>query len=121
MLNFNNVMIGSEEPKALGDFYREVLGEPGWDEGGFIGWQVGAGTLMIGPHSEVKGRNETPGRIILNFETPDVQGEFERIKGLGVTVVREPYQPDGAPDMWLATFEDADGNYFQLASPMPQQ
>ena len=122
MLNFNNVLIGSEEPKALSDFYREVLGEPVWDDGGFVGWQVGSGMLLIGPHTEVKGRNQTPGRIILNFETPDVPGEFERIKGLGANVVREPYQPGGdAPDMWLATFEDADGNYFQLASPMPAQ
>src|SRR5512132_492215 len=30
---------------------------------------------MIGPHSEVKGRNEMPGRIIVNFETPNVRGE----------------------------------------------
>ena len=122
MLNFNNVLIGSEEPKVLSDFYREVLGEPVWDDGGFVGWQVGTAMLMIGPHTEVKGRNETPGRIILNFETSDVPGEFERIKGLGANIVREPYQPGGdAPDMWLATFEDADGNYFQLASPMPPQ
>jgi len=120
MLDFRFVMIGSEEPKALTEFYTKVLGDSAWDEGGFVVWRVGGAGLMIGPHSEVKGRNEMPGRIILNFETPDVQGEFERIKGLGAAVEREPYQPgDGAPDMWLATFEDPDGNYFQLASPMP--
>jgi predicted enzyme related to lactoylglutathione lyase len=122
MVNFNSVLIGSEEPKALTDFYTQVLGAPAWEEGGFVGWQAGSGYLMIGAHSEVKGRNEMPGRIILNFETPDVQGEFKRIKGLGAVVQREPYQPGGdAPDMWLATFEDPDGNYFQLASPMPVQ
>jgi len=118
MLSFNSVLIGSDEPKALGDFYAKVLGKPAWEEGGFVGWQAGTGNLMIGAHSEVKGRNEMPGRILLNFETADVQGEFERIKGLGAVVVREPYQPGGdAPDMLLATFEDPDGNYFQLASP----
>ncbi len=47
--------------------------------------------------------------------------KFERIKGLGARVEREPYQPDGVSDMWLATFEDPDGNFFQLASPMPAQ
>ena len=48
------------------------------------------------------------------------KAEFERIKGLGVTVQQEPYQPGGgAEDLWLATFEDSDGNYFQIASPMP--
>ncbi len=122
MLNLSTVMIGSEDPKGLSAFYTTVLGEPAWDDGGYVGWQSGNGMLMIGPHSEVKGRNETPGRIILNFETPDVHSEFDRIKGLGVTVQHEPYQPGGgAEDLWLATFEDPDGNYFQLASPMPAQ
>ena len=54
--------------------------------------------------------------------TPDVKGEFDRIQGLGATVKQEPYQPGGgAEELWLATFEDPDGNYFQLASPMPTQ
>ena len=122
MLNLQSVMIGSEDPKALSDFYAKVLGKPAWEDGGFAGWQAGSGMLMIGPHSDVKGMNEMPGRIILNFETPDVKTEFERIKGLGVRVQQEPYQPGGgAPEMWVATFEDPDGNYFQLASPMPAQ
>ena len=121
VLNFNGVLIGSEEPKVLSDFYAKVFGKPSWDDGGFVGWQVGSAMLMIGPHSEVRGRNEMPGRIIINFETPDVRGEFERIKALGATVEREPYQPSGPAEMWLATFEDPDGIYFQLASPMPAQ
>lgn len=50
-----------------------------------------------------------------------MKGEAERIKGLGVTVQHEPYQPGGNANMWLATFEDPDGNYFQLASPMSAQ
>ena len=47
--------------------------------------------------------------------------EFERIKGLGATVEHEPYQPggDAAGEMWLATFADPDGNFFQIATPMP--
>ena len=122
MLKIGWVMIGSEEPKALTDFYKEVLGEPAWSDDAYTGWGTADSGFMIGYHSEVKGRNETPGRIILNYETPDVQGEFERIKGLGGGVVAEPYKPGGEGnqvEMWLATFEDPDGNYFQLASPMP--
>jgi predicted enzyme related to lactoylglutathione lyase len=121
MLNLSTVMIGSEDAKALSDFYTKVLGAPSWEDGAYVGWQAGSGMLFIGAHSEVKGRNDSPGRIMLNFETTEVKAEFERIKGLGVTVVQEPYQPGGAPEMWLATFEDPDGNYFQLASPMPAQ
>jgi predicted enzyme related to lactoylglutathione lyase len=122
MLSLSTVMIGTDDMEGLRAFYTKILGEPGWDEGGFVGWQAGAGHLMIGAHSEVKGRNEMPGRIILNFETPDVKAEFDRIKSLGATVQSEPYQPGaGGGEMWLATFEDPDGNYFQLASPMPAQ
>jgi predicted enzyme related to lactoylglutathione lyase len=121
MLNFTTTMIGSEDPKPLVEFYTKVLGEPVWQDGGFVGWRAGSGMVMIGAHSEVKGRNDTPGRIILNFETPDVQEEFQRIKGLGATVQREPYKPDEGQEFWLATFADPDGNFFQLASPMPAQ
>jgi predicted enzyme related to lactoylglutathione lyase len=126
MLNLTTVMIGSENPEALTDFYTQVLGDPTWKDGGFVGWQTPTGMLFIGAHSEVKGRSSTPGRIILNFETPDVAAEFARIKELGAAVKEEPYQPgdpgeqsESGGEFWLATFEDPDGNYFQLASPMP--
>jgi predicted enzyme related to lactoylglutathione lyase len=119
MLNLNTVMIGSNDPKVLRDFYVQVLGEPQFEDEAYSGWQAGASWLMIGAHSEVKGTNESPGRIMTNFETTDVKGEFARIKGLGATVVAEPYSPgDG---MTIATFADPDGNYFQIASPMPEQ
>jgi predicted enzyme related to lactoylglutathione lyase len=123
MLDLNTVMIGSDDPKTLSDFYTKVLGKPTWEDDAYVGWKAGSGWLMLGAHSEVKGRNDMPGRIMLNFETPDVKGEFERIKGLGAAVKQDPYQPGGtdAPEMWIATFEDPDGNYFQLASPMPAQ
>jgi len=59
---------------------------------------------------------------MINFETTDVKGEFDRLKALGATVQQEPYQPGPAGgEMWLATLADPDGNYFQLASPMPTQ
>jgi len=122
MLNLSTVMIGTEDPEGLSAFYTKVLGEPAWNGSGYVGWLAGKGFLMIGPHSEVKGRNESPGRIIINFETPDVPAEFERIRGLGAAVHQEPYHPGEPPEeMWLATFEDPDGNFFQLASPMPEE
>ena len=120
MLSLNTVMIGTEDVDRLKVFYTKVLGDPGWEDGGYVGWQAGAGTLMVGPHSEVKGRNETPGRIIVNFETPDVKSEYDRIKEAGADVEHEPYQPGGeAPEILIATFADPDGNLFQLATPMP--
>ena len=118
-MNLNSIMLGSEDSKSLGDFYAKVLGAPNpeWsdDAAGWYGFKAGEGGLAVGPHSEVKGRNQHPGRIMLNFETPDVKGEFERIKGLGAEVVAEPYEPGGG--MLMCTFADPDGNYFQLSTP----
>lgn len=122
MLKLVSVMIGSEDPEALARFYTRIFGPPTWEDESFTGWELGGPGLMVGAHSEVKGRSEMPGRVMWNLETADVKAEFERIKGLGATVVQEPYRP-GAADIegfWMATFEDPDGNYFQLASPMPE-
>jgi predicted enzyme related to lactoylglutathione lyase len=114
-LNLNQVMIGSEHPEALGEFYAGVLDRPAdYKDAGMHGWQVGNGFLAVIEHSEVKGRAAEPQRVIVNFEAKDVQGEFDRIKATGAAVVKEPYELQG---MWIATFADPDGNYFQLMSP----
>ncbi len=49
--------------------------------------------------------------------TPDVQDEFDRMKAAGGIVVAEPYEFEQAPGSKIATFEDPDGNYFQLMTP----
>lgn len=118
-MNFNSILIGSENPKILAEFYNKVLGKTTMDDSdnGWYGWTIGQGFISVGPHSEVKGKNQSPGRILINFETKDVKGEFDRIKGLGAEVVAEPYHPGEVQEMMLATFADPDGNYFQLASP----
>lgn len=117
-MNFNSILIGSEDPGRLTDYYRKLFGEPGWDDGGYTGWLIGSGGVTIGPHDQVHGRNAQPGRIIWNIESPDVKSDFDRFKAAGATVVREPYNFEEAPDSWVATFADPDDNYFQLVSPM---
>ncbi len=117
-MNLNSILIGSEDPKALAEYYTKLFGEPGWDDGGYTGWQIGAGAIMVGPHDQVKGKNAQPGRVIWNIESSDVAGDFEKFKAAGATVVREPYKPDANAEMLIATFADPDDNYFQLASPM---
>lgn len=119
MLNLNSILVFSENPSALVDFYKKVLeSEPEWSGGDFHGFKAGVGYLIIGPHDKVHGKNSSPERIIFNFETTEVAGEFERIKGLGATAIKEPYHPSEEEKMWLATLADPDGNYFQLATPM---
>lgn len=121
-LDLNNIMLGSEDSRKLADFYANVLGAADLDwsdeDGGWFGFRVGSGSLAIGPHSDVKGKNQEPGRIMLTFATPDVRAEFDRIKAFGAEVVAEPYEPGGGGgNMLLCTFADPDGNYFQLAPP----
>jgi predicted enzyme related to lactoylglutathione lyase len=116
-VNFNSILIGSEDPQRLVEYYTKLFGEPQMSEGDYTGWQLGSGFVTVGPHSEVKGKNPNPGRLIWNIETQDVKGEFERLVAAGAIVVREPYgfeEMDGQ----IATLADPDDNYFQLMSPM---
>ena len=55
--------------------------------------------------------------MLLNIESSDVKGEFDKMKAAGATVVKEPYQMGDDPG-WIATLSDPDDNYFQLMSPM---
>ena len=120
-LNLNNIMLGSEDSKQLADFYTQVLGNPNpdWSDpaNGWFGFQAGDGSLAIGPHSDVHGKSTEPARVMINFATPDVKGDFERIKATGAQVVAEPYSPMGDDNILMCTFADPDGNYFQLSTP----
>lgn len=117
-MNLNSVLIGSENPQELKDYYTKIFGDPTWAGGDFHAWQLGGGWLTVGPHDQVKGKNSVPGRVIWNIETSDVKGDFEKLKAAGATVVQDPYEPDEASGMLIATFSDPDNNYFQLNSPM---
>lgn len=117
-MNFNSILIGSEDPQRLTDYYTRLFGEPTWTDGGYTGWLIGSGAVSIGPHSEVHGRNAHPGRIIWNIESADVKADFDRFKAVGAIVIREPYTFEEAPGSWIATLADPDDNYFQLMSPM---
>jgi predicted enzyme related to lactoylglutathione lyase len=118
MLNLNSVMLGTTQPQVLATFYEQVIGKPADmvdSEQGFYGWQVGSAYLSVLQHSEMGGNAKDPGRVMLNFETSQVQAEFERITALGAVVIKAPYEMGGG---WIATLADPDGNYFQLVSPM---
>jgi predicted enzyme related to lactoylglutathione lyase len=118
-MNLNSILIGSEDPKRLAEYYTKLFGDPGWDDGGYTGWQIGSGWMTVGPHDQVHGANTEPGRVIWNIETPDVKAEFDRLAAAGATVVAEPYTAGGDEmEATICTLADPDGNYFQLMSPM---
>lgn len=113
------VMIGTDNPSRLGEFYEKVFGPAGMRQGDWYGFDVGGNYFMVGSHSEVHGSSKEPQRVIVSFQSDDVAGDFEKVKSCGATVVAEPYLPDAEnnPNTWLATLADLDGNYIQLSSP----
>ena len=117
-MNFNSILIGTSDAPRLVDYYTKLFGAPGFQDGGFSGWQLGSGFVTVGAHDQVSGTNGEPGRLIWNIESADVQRDFDRLKAAGAIVVREPYAFDGGSNANIVTFADPDGNYFQLLSPM---
>jgi len=118
MLNLNSVMIGSTQPQVMVEFYEKVFGKPADmvdQDNGFWGWQLGSVYLGILNHSEMVGSAKDAGRIMINFETPEVKEEFRRILSFGAKAAHPPYEMGQG---WVATLIDPDGNYFQLISPM---
>lgn len=114
-LNLNSIMIGTAQPQVLAEFYAKVFGRPAdMIEGQWYMWQAGNCSLSVGEHSEVLGQAKEPARIILNLETKEVKEEFERLKAMSATVIKEPYEMGGG---WIATLADPDGNYVQLMTP----
>jgi predicted enzyme related to lactoylglutathione lyase len=116
-VNFNSILIGSDNPQRLVDYYTKLFGEPAFNDDSYSSWQIGTGAFSVGAHSEVHGKSAHPGRIIWNIETDNVAGDFARMKAAGAIVIREPYSFEGYPDMWIATLADPDDNYFQLMTP----
>jgi predicted enzyme related to lactoylglutathione lyase len=121
-VNFNSILIGSEDPKRLVDYYTGLLGKPTMADDNYAGWEIGSGWLTIGAHDQVHGKNPQPGRLLWNIESADVRGDFERFKEAGAIVIREPYAlGEENVQGTIATFADPDDNYFQLMSPMEME
>jgi predicted enzyme related to lactoylglutathione lyase len=116
-MDFNSILIGTDDPQRLIAFYTKLLGEPAYSDPSYSSWVIGRGAITVGVHDQVHGPNQEPGRIIWNIESEDVKADFERFREAGATVVREPYSFDQFPDTWIATLADPDGNYFQLQTP----
>lgn len=119
MLNFNSVLLFSENPQRLADFYKQVVGkDPVMEEEGYCSLPAGGCYLTIGPHDKVSGKSTNPERIMFNFETPEVQAEFDRVKAIeGAVVIKEPEAMDEERKYYIGTLADPDGNYLQIVSP----
>ena len=117
-MDFNSLLIGSDNPDRLVEYYTRLFGEPGFRDSGYTGWMLGSGYITVYLHSEVHGQNASSGRLIWNIESKDVAGDFARLKAAGAIVIQAPYEFEGQTGSSIATLADPDGNYFQLLSPM---
>ncbi len=120
ILGIESILIGSQNAKKLGKFYKDVLGlksteemEFGEDNSYGIGFDLGKGTgLFIMDHSKVKGKSKLPDRVMFNLEVDDIEKEIKRLKKEKVKVVADIYHVENYG--YVATLADPDGNYFQL-------
>lgn len=119
----DGILLSSKNSKKLSDFYKNVVGLRVEDE-----FEMEDGTsaysmnlpdgpnLFISSHSDIKGNNNEPARLIINFEVGDIEKEVERI-GSEAKKIKETYHVEGYG--FIVTFEDPDGNYFQLVQVRP--
>ena len=63
-MNLNGLLIGSENPQRLVEYYTKLFGKPNWDEGGYVGWQIGSGSVTIAARSG-QGKEHDAGSIDL--------------------------------------------------------
>jgi len=107
----------SEDLNNLLPFYRDLLGLPiAIQIPGFVVLgKLGAATLALGTHSEVRGRNVDPARHMVALDTDDVDAEWKRLSGAGVEFVENP---TGSGQLRIATLKDPEGNLVQLLQPI---
>lgn len=78
-----------------------------------FGFEFGKSSdLYVVDSDMIKGAHKGPRRIFLNFEVDEIKKEVARLKKAKVKLVQDIYHLEGYG--WIATFEDVDGNYFQL-------
>ena len=117
-MKLSGVMLNSENPTRLAEFYTKVLGEPSWQQGDMYGYGSLESSIMIMGHSELHGDTKEPQRVLIPFVCDDMDADFTRIVGYGARVIAEPKSPNPSrPELRLATLSDPDGNYIQLTTP----
>ena len=111
-MKLDSMLLASSDPDRLAAWYVAGL-EPDEDTkvdqyrvlsfGGFY--------VLIDRRDDVAGANPEPGRMILNFDVPDVRAAVGRLDEMGAQWLAPLEDRDGS---LFATVIDPDGNYLQL-------
>jgi predicted enzyme related to lactoylglutathione lyase len=114
------VNVTSPNPEALTAFYRDkVQLEPQEGMGGGAFQAGGGATFIIDGHSEITSSAREPKRVLIDFFVDDIASEHARLEAAGVKSLRKM-----GKEYWggvVSTFEDPDGNYFQLMEFKPEE
>lgn len=106
-------------PRAVA-FYRDVLGVPFLFEApGMAFFQAGDVRLMLGlPEKETRGFSS-----ILYFKVIDIHDVYRALKERDVPFTHEPrlIHRGSQTDLWLAFFNDPDGNTMALMSEVARR
>lgn len=120
-----SITLFSENAKALAHFYKDKVGlkmtleaEVGEKGENLFGFEMkGSPGLYVMDHAEIKGKQTDPKRIIFNLEVDSIEEEVKRLDDNGVKKIQDTYHMQNYG--YIATFEDLDGNYFQLVQIKP--
>jgi len=122
----DGILLYSQDPEKLASFYKEKVGmeigesaEYGEDyKDKFYGFKVGdSEQFVVLHHSNIKGKNKEPYRFMINFEVKNIEEAVNRLKQNKVRLIQDIYHVENYGK--IATFEDIDGNYFQLVQVRP--
>lgn len=127
MIKFiESIILFSENAKNLAKFYQEKvglkvtlegeMGEKGETKIYDFDFPQGA-SLYIVDHSNVKGKNKNPERVMFNLEVDDIEKEVKRFRKAGIKETQDIHHVEDYG--YIATFEDLDGNFFQLVKTRP--
>ncbi len=121
MIQFiESIVLFSANAKKLAHFYKDKVGlviatEEELGERGENLFEMKVGkrsSFYIVDHSEVKGKSKDPKRSMVNFEVDDIEKAVKKLKKNKVKQIADLYHVENYGH--VATFQDIDGNYFQL-------
>lgn len=101
------------------DFYQNTLGmKLLFDAGNMSFFQCGEIRFMIG----LSEQPVSPGGTILYFKVEDIHGIYAVLLQQGVTFLQAPHLVARMPnhDLWMAFFNDPDGNALALMCEIPR-
>ena len=112
MTTVTSLMLGTTDVARLHQWYAAVLPpdtDQPLDQYRLLGY--GGFHLFLDPRDDVTGKNEEPGRFLVNFDVEDARAVEKRADDLGSTWISRVEDRDGS---LFGTLADPDGNAVQI-------